>query len=334
MRSNTAHLLLATITLLSLTALGCRSTTSKQNAQNNSTGYGARMAQQGERLDEALREGKVDTWVAAPVYLDDETPIISIYRGPKPATANFKGASMPSDLDAGSFSKISWQRGYGYQDALLNMMRIQPDGEELIFAQTPHAFAEFLFLQPARSAPDLQTTRSDKTPPPTTSEAIATEPGGPESSTHRIDVVVHHDHAQPPQPPTSLKGPRLIQGATTSQNVANYFSTWEVEPLTQNLALGCAVLRTEVSRDGDDITWRYHGELWIRDLGSDRVFKHGSADLEPQSWQLSPQSAKAQLEVVMADANGWPTRIDFIDLNTFEVRSMPTRQKLKEMGVE
>lgn len=324
--------LLTLTTACALLCTSCRSTSSKQTESGNNTGYGARMARQDQRVDEAIKEGTIDTWIAAPVYLDDQTPILSIYRGPKPATPEFKGASMPSNLNTSSFSKISWQRGYGYQDALLNMMRIKPEGEELIFAQTPHAFAEFLFIQPPGKRP-ASPSAQEPTQRLARESVTLVEEHGEAGSDHRLDIVLHQP--QPTQQtPAKLTGPQLLPGPATSQNVANYFSTWEVEALTTRLALGCAVLRTEVSREGDEITWRYHGELWIRDLASDRVFKHGSAELEPHSWQLSPNKDNAQLEVVMADANGWPTRVDFIDLNTFEVRSMPTRQKLKEMGVK
>lgn len=326
----TLMVLLITSSLL-LLCTGCRSASSKDAPQSNNTGYGAQMARESERMEEAIKEGKIDTWLAPPVYLDDDTPIISIYRGPKPSNYEFKGTSMQSNLSSGSFSKVSWQRGYAYQDALLNMIRVQPNGEELIFAQTPHAFAEFLFLKPA--AP--KTTAVTETVTRTTT-SVPLDVQTTETTHHQVHVVLHQaDTAPNTQQAPELKGPTLIQGSPTAQNVANYFSTWEVAPLTRELALGCAVLRTEASRDEDgEITWRYHGELWIRDLGSDRTFKHGSPELEPQSWQLYPGEGKAQLEVVMADANGWPTRIDFIDLNTFEVRSMPTRQKLKEMGVQ
>lgn len=93
------------------------------------------------------------------------------------------------------------------------------------------------------------------------------------------------------------------------------------------------MLRTEHTDAEDKKVWHYRGEIWVRNLADGRVFKHGDELLEPVEWQLHP-GERPQLEVTMADAKGWPSRVDFIDLNTFEVRSMPTREKLKAMGVK
>lgn len=316
----------STLILILTLASSCSSGRKQQTtAQSNGVGYGTQLAKQDNYMDEAIEDGTIDTWVSSPMYLTDKTPVFSIHRGPKPAHAMIKH-SLPSQLNTRGSSKISWSRNYQYQDALLNMMLIHESSEELIFPDTPHAFEEFLFLT--------------NTPPPTTTtqaappQHITLAPEGDDTNTQTVNVVLHQPNPQqhPTQP--KLTGPQLIQGPVTASHVANFFDTWSIAPLKNSLAIGCAVLREETTIEDDKKAWRYHGEIWIRDLNSDRVFKHGSKDLEPTSWQLYPGEDRAQLEVVMSDAEGWPTRIDFIDLNTFEVRSMPTRGALKEMGLK
>ena len=111
----------------------------------------------------------------------------------------------------------------------------------------------------------------------------------------------------------------------TQFNEANDFEVYPRE-LERDLALACVVLRERTKDENGEPAWKYHGEVWIRDLKSGEVFRHRDDNLEPSSWQLHP-GPKPQVEVVMADSKGWNRRIDLIDLNTLTVRKLTTRNK-------
>ncbi len=307
-----------------LGATACTSGRASEQTQVNTSAYGAQLAQQDVQIEAAMQEGKIDTWLAAPVYLHEDA-MVAIYRGPKPNAPTSSMPPMRSSLSSSDVSKIAWKRGYNYQDALLNMMRVTSDGkDELLFKDTPHAFAELVFL-----TPHTEKEAPVKSPASSSPHVIKLEDG---EITHTIHVVT-----PPAQPPTQgiakAPGPQLITAPSAPHHVAHHFNTWELPQVKGEIAVGCAVLRREVTDADGEKGWRYHGEIWVRHLGSDRVFTHGSEELEPTAWQLHP-GERPQLEVTMSDAEGWPSRIDFIDLNTLEVRSTPSREALKKLGIK
>ena len=293
------------MTLLACSGCGVDANTSR-------AGFGAQLSTDETRLKEAIQRGEVDTWVAAPRYVG-QIPFIPIYRGDKPGETYSR-----SKLDLSSSS--SWGYSLSERQVLLNMLRINDDGsEELVFAQTPYGFTAMTFLVPQPPRPKAE---------PKVAPHVEIVPGaGGEIATQVIVVPPRPLDTPPPTPPTEIAPHDPSAPYSEPQNI------WALPALGHRLALGSAVVREQIEPLEGKPQWRYRGEIWLRDLETDRVFTHGSAELEPTSWQLA-RGPSPKLQVVMSDREGWPTRVDFIDLNTFEVRSTPTRSELKAQGVK
>lgn len=314
MTKHTLVVLLSSLALLSLSA--CRSS-SPPPAQTSGGGYSA-AAKQGVDVDKMMAQGTVDLWVSPPTYFQEQA-FYGVYRGPRPG--DYSGVALSS---RGSFSKIS--RRSEYDTAMVTFFAITPDGEEEIFKQTPYQIVEFELLT-------AKTTPTNASPSPST-ERAPKEITAPPTSTPPAEATQHppvhiHVHTTPPTPQPQ---PAIDEDAPTfiapqhGGRVAQRMGYWEVSNLERDLALACVVLRERIKDEDGEPAWKYHGEVWIRDLKSGEVFRHRDENLEPSSWQLHP-GPKPQVEVVMADTKGWNRRVDIIDLNALTARKLTARDK-------
>lgn len=299
--------------LLLLFTPACLSSTTEEPP---STSYASASAATSRDYEQAVARGEIGTFVASPAYLHD-TPYMAIYRGYKPGERP-SSLKFYSSMSSSGRSKIDWSRA-GSSDALLNMVRIDANGQQLLFPDTPREFIELAFLLP-RATPS-----TTPAPPPPQPQVVQLTDASP-AQTPVIDL---HIHTSPPQAPATPPpaGPLFTEAVPGREHVADHLPYWQLPNLPHALALGCAVMRTPHTDADGEKGWRYHGEIWLRDLDGDRLFKHGDPALEPSSWQLHP-GERPQLEVVMADDKGWPARVDLIDLTTLTVRSLPSIEEL------
>ena len=317
MKTPSTRLLIASLALTTAASTGCWTSRPDTAAQSNApsvASYGSNAAHT-EKLDEAIEAGEIGTWVSAPTYFKDQS-MFAIYRGPKPGEPyKASRSSFGSDV-----SKIKWSSYSAPSDALLNMMLIHEDSHELVFPETPHQLVEFVLLSPKPTPP------APATPPPTPTTRVTNDAG-------ETIVVIARPPSEPPTPPTPPSQAPTLISKSSSPNVASHHPYWEVQDLTQELALGCAVIRTQgEAREDGTPTYKYHGQIWVRGLKDGKILRHGDELLEPSSWQLHP-GPTPQLEIVMANRDGWPARVDLIDLNTLQIRSMPSKAQLEELGV-
>lgn len=189
------HMCCAVLCVTFLSACGSGKNTSNHTVEVSPSTYSAELAVQHVNTDRAIKEGKVDTWIASPVYLDDDA-ILAIYRGPNPGQVGKQFQIRDSSLSGSDVSKIAWSRGESYNDVLLNMLRVTKTSDELIFPETPYAFAEFVFLTPTSPV-----TIKPKVP----AAPIKVETG---DTTHTIHVNLHQ--APPAQATLPTKGPQSI----------------------------------------------------------------------------------------------------------------------------
>lgn len=314
MTKRTPAILFSSLALLSLGA--CRSS-APPPTQTSGGGYSA-AARQNVDVDKMMARGAVDLWVSPPTYFQEQA-FYGVYRGPR---QHDYSSVMPSSR--GSFSKIS--RRSELDTALVTLFAITPDGEEEIFKQTPYQIVELELLTakttPAKTTPAPPEERvSETTEPPVHAATV-------ETAVKPHPPVHIHVHTTPP-PPQQAAPDEETPSFVSPQNggrVAQRMGYWEVAQLERDLALACVVLRERTKDENGEPAWKYHGEVWIRDLKSGEVFRHRDDNLEPSSWQLHP-GPKPQVEVVMADSKGWNRRIDLIDLNTLTVRKLTTRNK-------
>ena len=310
-------LLLTCATTLALFA-GCRTSYSPP-PQTSGGGYSA-AAQQSADIDKMMEKGSVDLWVSPTTYFRQQA-FYGVYRGPRPGDYS---AAIPSSR--GSFSKIS--RRSELDTAMVTLFAITPDGEDEIFKQTPYQIVELEILTGKPTDPPAAKVPTPPAPEEAR-EATTTPESTPEAAHHpHPPVHVHVDVHTTPQPqpqPIDPDAPAFVP-ASNGGRVAQRMGYWEVSQLQRDLVLACVVLRERTKNADGEPTWKYHGEVWIRDLESGEVFKHQDANLEPSSWQLHP-GPTPQVEVVMADKDGWTRRIDLIDLNTLSVRELTARDK-------
>lgn len=301
---------LITLALCTATSLAC---TTSSGPKAHSLGPASSYVAQGALPDE-IDPGTLKVWLGQPHHVLGLT-MIPVYRGtPRDIySTSWLGASTPSSL-ATTSSKIRWSNKASHL-AQINYMIPQATRALPLFSTTPQSVVELAFLAPAEPAP----------PAP---EALVIELND-QSGANKAQL-----HVNAPPAPTPNLSPTFHNPAQQHPNLSAQLPHWELPGLNQTLVLACVVIDQTPSNAPADAKRVYRGQLWIKPpIPEAPPFVHKDDKLEPSSWHLRPDDS-AKLEVVMSDRDGWPQRVDLIDLNTLTATTLVDMASLQDANVQ
>lgn len=277
--------------------------------RSQSMGPASSYAAQGS-LPADLDPGELKVWLGQPHHVLGMT-MIPVYRGTH--AQDYSGA-WASSLSTSS-SKIMWSRKASHL-AQINYMIPTESKAQPLFMMTPQSVVELAILAPV----------SPKAPQPDELVIALNDQDGANKAQLRIN--------SPPPQPDPKPSPTFHSPDQPQPHLSAELPHWELPGLNQTLVLACVVLDQTPSNAQADAKRVYRGQLWIKPPTPEApVFIHKDDKLEPSSWHLRPDDS-AKLEVVMSDRDGWPKRVDLIDLNTLTATTLVDMSALKDANIQ
>lgn len=310
MRIKHLHKLTFTLGLLTLSqgAACFGSTNNAAPSQGPSQPYAIRHTQEIAQVE----PGELRLWLGDPLHVLGHV-FVPLHRGNTAQFSDVYGGGLST-----SSSKILWSRKHEH-NALLNYLIPGPQGAKPLFEVTPAQIVEFAFLAPlAPQTPQAATTTVELTP----KQADPTAP--------TAQLLIHSAPIAAPAP----TGPIQVSTAQSHTRVSATQPHWELPGLNEQLVLACVVVAEPVPKDNtQEKTQRFRGQLWIKSPHHEApAYVHSDPRLEPSAWRIRDDDS-ASLEVIMSDREGWPKRVDLIDLNTRTSTTIVDEEAIKALGL-